>query len=338
MYQYQADILAQPTALRDTLDSLHESVLPNQISDRFREGGWKRILLTGMGSSYFALLPLQLRLLEAGFPVWLVETSELIYSDAYLTPETLLVVASQSGASAETVRLLDECGSQLTILGVTNTDTSPLARRSTYCIVTRAGEEASVSCKTYLATLAAQLWLGDQLIDGAPRFSELQKLPQVVESYLDAWQQHVSELKPVLEGVKQFYLTGRGVSIAAAGTGGLIMKESVRMPAEGMSSAAFRHGPFEMTGPETFVLVFAGSGKLVALNKKLANDVAKAQGRSALVETGTGAGVFTLPSVPVSALPLLEILPVQMITLAMAEVLNIQAGHFHLGTKITVIE
>jgi glucosamine--fructose-6-phosphate aminotransferase (isomerizing) len=338
MNAYQTDIFAQPTALRNTLEYLDTTDIPSLIKDSLREGKWNRIILTGMGSSYFALLPLQLRLLEAGLPAWLVETSELIYSHAYLTRDTLMVVASQSGSSVETIKLMEKIGSEITVIGLTNTIESPLARKAAYSVITRAGEESSVSCKTYLSALAAQVWLGDQLIEGVKEFVNLQWLPQSVERYLSTWEQYMTELKQAIDGSRNFYLTGRGISIASAGTGGLILKEAVHIAAEGMSSAAFRHGPFEMTGPETFVLVFAGCGPLAPLNKKLAKDIASANGRAALVEISENLSVFSLPKIPNAVLPILEILPIQMMTLALAEMHNIQAGIFHLATKITKIE
>ena len=59
-----------------------------------------------MGGSYHALYPLYLQLVNCGRPALLVETSELLGSMAgILDPDTLLIAASQSGRSAETVRL-----------------------------------------------------------------------------------------------------------------------------------------------------------------------------------------------------------------------------------------
>ncbi|MGD0005302.1 MAG: SIS domain-containing protein [Anaerolineaceae bacterium] len=341
MSAYRTDILAQPAALQDTLDLLNSTSFPKEIQHDLQAGRWRKIVLTGMGSSYFVFLPLYHRLISAGLPTWLVETSELLYWPAFLTPDTLVITASQSGSSVETVRLLEKFGSQCSMIGVTNTVDSPLARRSTFAILTRAGEEATVSCKTYLATLAAQSWLGDQLIEGQHEFNGMASTPQIVQAYLDELPEHIAALKLALDGVCQVYLVGRGVSIAAAGTGGLILKESVHIPAEGMSSAAFRHGPFEMVGPETFVLVFAGFGETIHLNRRLYSDVIAAGGRAALVLPGGQPPVFALPSCPdpvLPALPVLEILPVQMMTLALAELRNLQAGSFSLGTKVTTIE
>ena len=57
---------------------------------------------------------------------------------------------------------------------------------------------------------------------------------------------------------RHLFLVGQGASLAAVGTGAGIVKEADHFHGEGMSSAAFRHGPFEMLSDETFVLVFGG--------------------------------------------------------------------------------
>ena len=121
-------------------------------------------VLTGMGSSFHALHPLHVRLIGRGIWSTLVETSELIHHQLELLgPGTLLVVVSQSGRSAETVRLL-EAKSGSPVVGVTNTAGSPLATAADATVFTRAGEEASVSCKTYVAALLALAWLGSPRI------------------------------------------------------------------------------------------------------------------------------------------------------------------------------
>ena len=210
MSAYKTDILAQPAALQDTLDLLNSTSFPKEIQHGLQGGRWRKIVLTGMGSSYFVFLPLYLRLVSAGLSAWLVETSELLYWPAFLTPDTLVIAASQSGSSVEILRLLEKFGSQCSVIGVTNTADSPLARRSTFAVLTRAGQEATVSCKTYLAILAAQSWLGDQLIEGQHEFSELASTPHIVQAYLDKLPEHIAALKPLLDGVRQVYLTGRG--------------------------------------------------------------------------------------------------------------------------------
>jgi glucosamine--fructose-6-phosphate aminotransferase (isomerizing) len=338
---YFRDLLSQPKALQDTLDQLKESKELQTLATRLQKEKFKSIVLTGMGSSFHALHPLLLQLTDAGHPTVLVETSELIYyRRPLLSPESLIVAVSQSGHSAEMIRLLEANHKRAPIIAVTNTADSPLARRADAVLLTRAGEEFSVSCKTYVGALLALKFLGDQLCR-LPLGRTLKQLGAVlppVTHYLARWKDHIEFMLTKLAGVRQLFLAGRGPSLAAVGTGALILKESTQFPAEGMSSAAFRHGPFEMLCPETFVLVFAGEGKTRELNERLLHDIRAQEGRAELVAQNAGECAYCLPDAPSSLMPVLEILPVQMLTLALAAMNGRQPGQFRFATKITTTE
>jgi len=356
---YLRDILDQPIALRDTLNGLTDLSAVRPFADRLASGDLRRVVLTGMGSSYHALHPLALTLITRGVSAMMIETSELIHhAPALLEPHTLLVVVSQSGQSPETLKLLEKVrglSSELVegakagpstssghapIIGVTNTADSPLAKQSDAFILMHAGSEYTVSTKTYLATLIALPLLGDALTgqDPAATHTALSAAPDAVEQYLAQWPAHIETLTERLNGIRFIILVGRGASLAAVGTGGLILKESTHFPAEGMSSAAFRHGPLEMISPEDFVLVFAGGEPTIQLNARLAADIQAAGGRTALVVESLTEGVFSLPSIPEVARPILEMLPPQMISLALAQLLGREAGRFERATKITATE
>src|SRR5208283_5307538 len=107
---------------------------------------------------------------------------------------------------------------------------------------------------------------------------------------------------------------GRGASLAATGEGALIIKESVRLHAEGMSSAAFRHGPLEMVNGETFAVVFAGAETTKPLQSRLLDDIRQARGKTAWIAEDASPGAWNLPEMPPDVRPILEILPVQMMT------------------------
>jgi glutamine---fructose-6-phosphate transaminase (isomerizing) len=338
---YFHDLLSQPDSLRDTIGQLTESKELQILTSRLQRRKFKTVVLTGMGSSFHGLNPLLLQLTNAGHPATLVETSELIYyRRRLLTPDTLLVAVSQSGRSIEMIRLLNENHRRALIIAVTNTAASPLGRRSSAMVLTRAGEECSVSCKTYVCALLALKFLGDQLceVPMARTRKELNAILRPVAHYLAGWKEHVEFMLPRLNGVHQLFLVGRGPSLAAVGTGALILKESTQFPAEGLSSAAFRHGPFEMVGPETFVLVFAGDSKTKQLNKRLVEDVRANQGCAEMVAQNAGECAYCLPTVPTSLLPVMEILPVQMLTLALAAIKGREPGKFRLASKITTTE
>jgi len=337
---YLHDLLEQPDALDRTIQGLSDEHALAALESSLLSSRWRRVVLTGMGSSYWACRPVYLRLLQAGLTPVMVETSELIhYERDWLTPNTLVIAVSQSGRSAEIVRLLECARERSEIVGVTNTPDSPLATGSTAALLTHAGAEHSVSCKTYLATLLALDWLGELLI-GESRELLLDQARASVEpmrNYLHQWPRHVEQLMPVLEGVADIFVVGRGPSVAAAETGGLILKESTHYHAEGLSAASFRHGPFEMLSDAVFVLVMEGDACSAPFSRKLVEDIRAAGGRSALVSTTAG-GVFRIPECAERIRQLMEILPVEMLTLALAAMQGREPGRFERATKVTEVE
>jgi len=332
---YLRDILAQPRALEDTVAGLCAAPGPANFA------GFDRIVLTGMGASFHALHPLHIQLVEHGFHAAAYETSELVhYFAAALTPRTLLIAVSQSGRSVEILRLLDAATGRVRTIGVTNTADSPLATRADLTILTHAGAESSVSCKTFVATLVTLEWLGAAL-RGADRKQiedTLQEAAPAAQIYLAGWETKVASLVNLLDGVRSLFVAGRGASIAAAGTGGLILKESAHFHAEAMTCSAFRHGPFEMSGPDAFTLVFAGDPKTAALNENLVRDVRNACGKAALVSPQSDVDALRIPLIAPAIRPVVEMLPVQLISLALAALAGLQPGNFRLLTKVTTIE
>jgi glutamine---fructose-6-phosphate transaminase (isomerizing) len=337
---YVNDLLRQPQALQDTLSAFCGETWKeiSSLGRQLHAGKLRRVVLTGMGSSYHALHPILLGLLGGGIPAQMVETGELVHhASSLLTPDSLTVAVSQSGASAEILRLLDKIPAQAGLIGITNTAGSPLAERAEALLLTRAGSEETVSCKTYITALAALAVLQACLTGQDPGavLSELGSLPEALAGYLANLPRHVESLEGRLRGVKYLVLSGRGVSQAAAGTGGLIIKEAAHFPAEGMSCAAFRHGPLNMASEQIFVLVYEGLEPTQRLNRGLVVDIQKAGGKAALVEVQPGEEVFHLPAATAAGLPILEILPAQMLSLALARLHGHVPGEFTWGSKVT---
>src|SRR5271165_6082751 len=106
--EYFRDVMDQPRALQETAAGLGVPAGLQSLAARAQKGEFRQAILTGMGSSFHALHPLQLKLIQQGILAMAVETSELIHhKKELLSPETLLVAVSQSGQSAEVIRLLD---------------------------------------------------------------------------------------------------------------------------------------------------------------------------------------------------------------------------------------
>jgi glucosamine--fructose-6-phosphate aminotransferase (isomerizing) len=217
-----------------------------------------------------------------------------------------------------------------------------LAREATIAIVTAAGAEATVSCKTYLAMLQGLHWVGAALVgeDLARVRAELEQAHQGVEQYLRDWRAHVQWMTGELEGVQRVFITGRGWSMATAGTAGLIVKEATRFAAEGMSAAAFRHGPVETwaDGGKVLMWICEGAEVTAALNRKLQGDALRAGARAWFAGADAEYAALRIPTCAAALLPMLEILPIQMLTLALAARLGVEAGHFSVAAKVTSVE
>jgi len=338
--RYFADLMSQPEALRATWDALRGTDALEPVGRECGRERFERVVLTGMGGSFFGLHPLAMELAASGWTPMMVETSELIHwYPELLRDSTLVVAVSQSGKSAETVRLVEMNGRRAKVIGVTNWADSPLARESDFTLMTAAGDEYTVSCKTYVTTQMALRMLGAVLSgsDAEARLREMEPAAEVFGEYLSGWKRHVDELIGMLGGMRDVFLVGRGESLTAAQTGALTIKESTHFHAEGMSSAAFRHGPFEMLQDGIFVGVFAGDAKTRELNERLVKDVQGTAARAALF-ADDAAGVCRLPKVTKALRTVVEILPVQMMTLALAAVAGREAGKFERATKVTAVE
>lgn len=342
MNPYIADILFQPQAIRDTLAPLQSP--PDalvEIAARLRAGAYSRVILTAMGGSLAAQHVLWHRLARAGIPALIVDTSELLYdARAVLAPDALLVIVSQSGRSAEIVRLLDVTGTAAT-LAITNTADSPLAQRATCALLTRAGEESTVSCKTYVCAVAALSLVGEAMAGGdwVITWRDLVAAAGLVDFYVGQLDQIAPRMAELVR-TPSLALCGRGPSAAAALCGGLIIKEAAKVHAEGMGSAAFRHGPLELatTGLTVFVYEGEGAGEASALNRKLVADVNRAGGDGHLIGPSSDDAVLRLPDAPPAALPILEILPAQMLSVGLARRDGREPGKFLVSGKVTVTE
>ncbi|HEX9472903.1 MAG TPA: SIS domain-containing protein [Steroidobacteraceae bacterium] len=338
--QYFRDLTEQPAALEATFSWLRAAGRWKEVQRLVHSRRWQRIVLTGMGSSYHTLQPLYWSLIAGGFNPVLMETSELIhYGMALCDEHALVILVSQSGASAETVRLL-ELQRRSPVLGVTNTENSPLARRADLSIMVQAGTEFSVSCKTYVGGMLSLQWLAGIFADAAeaPTLQRLGRGAELARQYLKDWRQHVDALAGPLRGIRHLFLAGRGDSLAAVATGALIIKESAHFHAEGMSSAALRHGPLEMLQADMLTVVFDGDERTRSLNQQLATELI-AKGRRCLeIGSQSALAALRLPECDPGLRPIVEILPVQMMSLVLASLGGREAGRFEHTSKITDVE
>lgn len=344
MNPYISDILAQPSALRDALANYSPQIM-DRIHVRLQHGDFDRIIITGMGSSYNASYPAFIQLCKQSVPVQYVNASELLHSfNGMIGTRSLLWMSSQSGRSAELVHLLDRIRTQAPacLLVSVNDLSRPMASRADVCLPIHAGEEATVSTKTYINMLATNLLAAIQLSGGDIEsvIHEMRDAAYAMESYLANWQEKVRGLDALLGDFRQLFILGRGSSMGAVWNGSLINKEAAKCIFEGMHAADFRHGPLELVSPEFGALIFAGTKQTSDLNRDLALEILSYGGRVIWLDAVSDPNIptYLLPQVSDLTRPLVEILPLQMLTLVMADRKDLQAGQFRYVGKVTTRE
>lgn len=341
MSQYVTDILSQPDALQAALDGFDPGELAF-LAARLRAGVYDRVILTGMGSSYFGGYPAWLHLVGAGIPAWHVETSELLhYAPELVTPRTLLWVISQSGESAEIIALLQRTNPGH-LLAITNTPGSTLEKQAHTALLLHAGIEMNVSTKTYLNTLAVVQLAAHQLTgtDLAPAIAELTQLIGASRAYLANLDQNVAAYAGSVGLPQRLLYLGRGPSLASVFTGALTTKESTKFTVEGMSSGQFRHGPLELADDRLSIVILAGEPATLELHRRLAVDLKGYGVHVTWVGRDAPTGIASAPSVAATgvALPIAEMLPLQLLTLHLAKVTGVVAGEFRHSGKVTAAE
>ena len=337
MNSYINDILSQPAALRAALDHYSNSSLQNiDLAD------FDRIIISGMGSSCYAAYPALIEFSKQSLPVQLVNAAELLHSlSGMIGTRSLLWLNSQSGRSAELVGLLEriKTAPPACLLTFVNDVSSPLGERADVCIPIQAGEEATVSTKTYTNMLAVNLLAAVHLSggDADSAIQEMRAAADAMETYLADWPARLQDLDSLLGDFHQLFLIGRGASMSAVWNGSLINKEAAKSVFEGMHAADFRHGPLEIVSEGFAALIFAGPRQTSALNRDLAREVLSYGGKAIWLDSAPDADIPTLllPATSELARPLVEILPVQMLTLVMANRKNLEAGTFRHISKIT---
>lgn len=335
------DILAQPQMLQvAAVRHLQPASALDVAAQALRAAAPRRLILTGMGSSFFAAYPAALRLLGSGLPAIWIDLSELVHHGGTLDADTALVIVSQSGETVEAVRLLQAQVVHSPVVAITNNPTGTLARHATYVIETGAGEELTIATRTYTAALLALSLLAERMLgaDLPALAAQLAPTLEAMQAIAERGEAQIAALPAVWRQSGPLSILGRGPSLATALSGGLLLKETAKLPAEGLSSAQFRHGPLEIAGAGHRAIICASSGPTQNLDLRLAADVQACGSDVLLCGPAINAPVaqITLPDVWLS--PLLEILPLQFLARALAIARGLEPGVFTRITKVTTAE
>ncbi len=343
------EIFEQPRAIRDTmlgrigLESGRVFLDEVSISeDEFKK--FQQVKIVACGTSWHAGLAGKFIIERlARLPVEVDYGSEFRYRDPIIPENTLTIVISQSGETADTLAAQREAkhkGSKT--LAICNVVGSMITREAAGSLLTHAGPEIGVaSTKAFTSQITALVILGMYLgqvrgtlnaKQSATLVEELSRIPGKLDQVLAASELY-ENLAKHLHSASDFLYLGRGIHFPIALEGALKLKEISYIHAEGYPAGEMKHGPNALIDEHLPVVVLAtrdpeSEESQIHYEKTLSN-IQEVRARSGIViavacegdedEVGKMADhLITIPVTRELLLPLVEMLPLQLLAYQIA--------------------
>ena len=299
------EIHEQPRAVRDTIGAyvkdgkidLSETGLTDEKLQEI-----ERIYIVACGSAYHVGMVGKYVIEElADIPVEVDLASEFRYRNPKLVKNSLVVIVSQSGETADSLaalRLAKE--RKIPVLGIVNVVGSSIARESDYILYTYAGPEISVATtKAYSTQLIAMYLLAIQAakvkdVIAEERYAalieELGTLPEKIQKTLDD-KERIQWFASKYANAKDVFFIGRGIDYAISMDGSLKMKEISYIHSEAYAAGELKHGTISLI--EDGILV-VGVATQAALFEKTISNMVEVKSRGAYLMGLTTYGNYNI--------------------------------------------
>jgi glucosamine--fructose-6-phosphate aminotransferase (isomerizing) len=333
-YQHymQKEIFEQPRAIGDTLTNIAHfgPELFNADPEQ-----WKRfdqILILACGTSYYSACVAKYWIEDlAGIPTQVEIASEYRYRTSVPNPNTLIVVVSQSGETADTLAALRHAqalGHRYT-LAICNVASSAMVRETYWNFLTKAGTEIGVaSTKAFTTQLVALYLFAVSLAKRAGKISpekekallrELRHLPKALHAVL-ALEPQIMAWSTAFAKCENALFLGRGMHYPIALEGALKLKEISYIHAEAYPAGELKHGPLALVTEKMPVVTVAPKDELLEKLKSNMQEV-KARGGKLYVfadqdtdiTSSEGINVIRLPEHYGNLSPILHVVPLQLL-------------------------
>ncbi|MCD7814147.1 MAG: glutamine--fructose-6-phosphate transaminase (isomerizing) [Lachnospiraceae bacterium] len=299
------EIHEQPKAVEDTLHSVvrdgtidFESIgLTSEIMQ-----GIHQIEIVACGSAYHVGMAAQYVIEDlARIPVRVDLASEFRYRNQILDPDSLVVIISQSGETADSLAALRKAKeNHLRTLAIVNVIGSSIAREADHVFYTLAGPEIAVATtKAYSTQLIASYLLAIQLgiVRGtvteeqcASMLAELETLPAKIVRILDD-KERLQWFAAKYANAKDIFFIGRGLDYAISLEGSLKMKEISYIHSEAYAAGELKHGTISLIEEGTLVIGLLTQNDLY---EKTVSNMVEVQSRGAYLFGLTSYGNYAI--------------------------------------------
>ncbi len=327
------EMFEQPEAVRAALTPRLQDgdiVLDDIVLDEAYLKGMRRIVITACGSAYYAGCAGKYALETlCRIPVQVELASELRYQELLIDAQTLVIVLSQSGETADTIAALKDCKARgAKTVAVVNVVGSTVTTLADFVLYTHAGPEIAVATTKGYTTQVAVLYLfalylakrlGTVTPDVFRRlFAALEQLPHCVQNALDM-NPAVSRLARRYADADSVFFIGRNTDYAVALEGALKLKEISYIHAEAYAAGELKHGTIALIDEKRPVIALCCNGAVTDKTASNAIEV-KARGARVLAVGMTGDKTLTsladdilfVPRMEALFAPIAAIVPLQL--------------------------
>ena len=299
------EIHEQPKVVADTLNSVLKDGKIDLTDVGLSEEEIKNISeiqIVACGSAYHVGMVGQYVIEDmARIPVRVELASEFRYRNPILDKNTLVIVISQSGETADSLAALREAKKRgIKTLGIVNVVGSSIAREAENVFYTLAGPEISVATtKAYSTQLIAMYALAVQFAKIRGQISEeqydgyigeMQELPKKIERILED-KERIQWFAAKQMNAKDVFFVGRGIDYAICMEGSLKMKEISYIHSEAYAAGELKHGTISLIEDGTLVI---GVLTQVALFEKTVSNMVECKSRGAYLMGLTTAGNYNI--------------------------------------------
>jgi glucosamine--fructose-6-phosphate aminotransferase (isomerizing) len=288
--------------------------------------------------------------------------SQYCYRDPLTEPEELTVLLSQSGTTADTLAAQREAKAKgARTVAICNVKGSPITQESDGNVYTHCGEEVSIAAtKSFTAQLIALFALAVHL--GSVRrtltapetrvlLDSLMTLPEKVEQVLKTGEQ-TKLLAKELQEANSFMFLGRDISYPIALEGALKLKETAYIHAEGFPTGEMKHGPNALVDEHLPVVMIltrdAADPEAMVRHEKSVSLLREISARGIRVIAVANPGeaeidklaahVISVPEATGLLLPVLEIIPLQLLAYHTAVLRGVDVDHPRNLSKSVITE
>lgn len=336
------DILSNPSNLRFVIEShlASDRLALTHAAQVIKQTG--RVVFAGVGSGLNATIPASYYLMSKGFPSQYLDATEAAYHLAPGLKDSAIVLTTRSGETAELVRLANFFKQNgIPAIAVTNEPNSRVGRTVDICLPTNSRWDELVVVSAFLGMVATDLLLASMVTGEFDRMTtELNQVADLMPEFLEQVIAQRQKILNPLSDARPLYLLGRGPSLASATSGALVIQETSRRDVIALPTGLFRQGPIEVLGPNFRAMMFEGNGEIALLNQRLAEDLLKQGCKIVWVGKTPLANAINIPvpALPEYILPLLEIIPSQVLAYDLALLDGIQPGQVRFIQRVITSE